>query len=101
MEISAEQSQDTYHLTLCGRFTFEDNEKFRKALNSAEQAGCGHITVNLEGLEYIDSSGLGMLLLLREIGDTLSARIELCHAKGQPLKLFEISKFGTLFDMHP
>lgn len=69
--------------TLCalgGRMTHASYELFRPVLDAADTADGGPVVLDLERLSFLDSSGLGMLLIL---SDTVRRR-------GRPLHLVNI-----------
>jgi anti-anti-sigma factor len=54
-------------IALSGRFDFSAHQAFREACAAAlDAAQIGELKVDLAGVDYLDSSALGMLLLLRE-----------------------------------
>ena len=55
--------------------------------------------IDLTDTDYMDSSALGMLLLLREKMGGDGAVIELRNCKPSILELFKVSKFEDLFDI--
>lgn len=86
-------------ITLKGRLTFADYNAFRQItdlIGAVEQQQC---IFDLEGLEYIDSAGLGMLLLSREKASENSGFIILKTPAGQVKKMLDLGKFDTLFDV--
>lgn len=79
-----------------GRFDFSTHQEFRGAY---EQASSDMVTyvVDLKDTTYLDSSALGMLLLLRDHagGDSSNVRIVNCNADVK--KILAISNFEQLF----
>jgi anti-anti-sigma factor len=61
---------DRATLSLSGRFDFSAHGEFRRHYEEVmKQAGVKGLDVDLGGVDYIDSSALGMLLLLKESAD--------------------------------
>lgn len=87
------------HISLTGQLTFADNAKFREILNMVEQENLRSLVLDFSKLEFIDSAGLGMLLLLRDACQPRNISIAISSAKGQVEKIFLISKFDQLFSM--
>ena len=81
-----------------GSFDFNLHREFREAYKSQEKAARNYI-VDLEGTEYMDSSALGMLLLLREFAGGDSAQIKIINTNSEIKKIFEISNFHRLFSI--
>ena len=54
-------------LRLSGRFDFKAHREFREAVDAVlAQAGSRGVQVDLADVAYLDSSALGMLLMLRD-----------------------------------
>lgn len=80
-----------------GRFDFSLHREFREAYRQAE-SGAGSYVVDLKDTEYMDSSALGMLLLLREhAGKRGSVRLINCQADVK--RILAIANFQQLFDI--
>jgi anti-anti-sigma factor len=83
---------------LGGRFTFLDQSIFEsecKKLTKDEQVK--QITVNLEKVEFIDSSALGMLLVLRDHALSIGASLLISSPSGVVLEALNKAHFGRLF----
>lgn len=84
---------------LKGRLTYSDYNSFRQlseVLGTVEGQMC---TIDLSELEFIDSAGLGMLLLARDRINERKGNITLRGAHGQVRKMLELGKFDTLFQV--
>ncbi len=76
------------------RFDFSCHLEFRDAFSKHD--GKLKYIVDLRGTNYIDSSALGMLLLLRQhAGD--GRRVSIINAKPDVLNILEVVNFGDLF----
>ncbi|MFO7706352.1 MAG: STAS domain-containing protein [Halopseudomonas sp.] len=100
MPIKATLSADGQELTIkvAGRFDFGAHQDFREAY---ERGGLSpeRYVVDLHDADYIDSSALGMLLLLRDHagGDAADIRIVRCNPDVR--KVLSISNFEQLFSI--
>lgn len=83
-------------IQVTGRFDFSCHADFRKAMNDAAKAS--HFVVDLSETDYMDSSALGLLLLLRQkAGKT---PVELHFAKNSVIeKILLSSNFKRLFNL--
>lgn len=97
MELQSTVTDSTVHATLRGSFVFSDNGAFKPLLDHAANSVVSQITLDLSALEFIDSAGLGMLLLLRDACDKHKKRLTLRHPFGQVKKVFDLSRFEHLF----
>ena len=55
--------------------------------------------IDLAGVEYLDSSALGMLLMLRERAGGESAEINIINCSPHTKKIFETAHFERLFNI--
>lgn len=99
MDYSTNISGQNCTIAFRGDFGFSDNEKVQQVIKEANDSGCSQCTIDLSGLQSIDSAGLGMFLLLKEmIG---SGNLELKGPTGQVKKMLEISNFAEILSIKP
>ena len=55
------------------------------------------LEIDLGEVDYLDSSALGMLLMLREKAQAANKKIVLSNCKGSVRQVLEIANFGKLF----
>lgn len=98
---SVVRSQVDEDLTIAikGRFDFAKHVDFRSAYETADHAKIKRFTVDLKDVIYIDSSALGMLLLLRDYAGGDAAQVRLINSCPDVKKILDISNFSKLFDM--
>ncbi|NIZ03057.1 STAS domain-containing protein [Thalassospira lucentensis] len=97
MNYSTEQTDKTTIVTLSGRFTFGDHSSFRKLIEEIRAHESETQVLDISGVEFIDSAGLGMLLLARDEGEKARASVVLRGAQGQVKRMLEVARFDTLF----
>ncbi|WFP51591.1 STAS domain-containing protein [Methylomonas sp. EFPC3] len=98
MGIEARADSGVLHIKVSGKFDFGLHNEFREATKLAE-SGVKQIDVDLTGTEYMDSSALGMLLVLRDkVGGDKSA-IRIKNARAEVKKILEIANFDKLFSL--
>ena len=81
----------TVHIS--GRFDFRVIKEFQRALAYKPRTWL----VDMADVSYVDSSALGMLLLLRERVNGEAERVQLRGVKGQPRDVLMMAKFDTMF----
>lgn len=103
MEYSVHKNLDrTITVKLSGQFTSKDSVHFRTILTLLHNDKLETFTLDFEALEFIDSSALGMLLMLRDEAEKKRVYLELSHTHGHIRKMFEVTKFNQLFNLlHP
>lgn len=85
----------TLSLAVKGHFDFSIHSGFRDAYRDA--SGYSRYVVDLSETHYIDSSALGMLLLLREHAGNQGADVVLRKPSPEVRNILEIANFHTLF----
>lgn len=97
MAISGNSSDggNAVSIKIDGRFDFNAHHDFRNVYRNEKSDAT--YTINMDDTDYIDSSALGMLLLLREHAGNESASITISGCNDNIKKIFSISNFGKLF----
>lgn len=102
MQIASQMDDARAVLSLNGRFDFHSHRDFRMAYEAALEAGAvREIEINFAGVDYLDSSALGMLLLLREKAESLGKHVVLAGLRGTVKQVLDIANFGKLFAVKP
>lgn len=98
MAVEAKLDAGVLHIKVNGRFDFGVHNEFREATKLAETSA-KQIEIDLSGTEYLDSSALGMLLVLRDklAGDKNAVRIK--NPRAEVKKILEIANFDKLFTL--
>lgn len=97
MEMHQITSGEQTAFNLTGSLGFADHDAFRNVLNAIEHTSSPTITLNVSHLDFIDSAGLGMLLLARDSAHARNVTLVLQGPTGQVKKIFDLSKFDALF----
>jgi anti-anti-sigma factor len=100
MTVKTQMAGEKAKLSLSGRFDFTAHREFRQGYESAlKQAGVTGLEVDLGGVDYIDSSALGMLLMLKENAEREKMRLVLTNCTGSVRRVLDIANFGKLFTL--
>ena len=101
MSIQSNVSPDGSMLTISidGRFDATSLDDFRRSYEDLSSESINAYCVDLKDTVHLDSSALGMLLVLRDFagGDQASIKIKNCSPEVK--KIFAISSFTQLFDI--
>ncbi len=100
MAIAANRTADGSELTISvsGRFDFSSHQDFRTAYENLPNKPQRYV-IDMREASYLDSSALGMLLLLRDYAGGDSARIVIAHCNPDVKKILTISNFEQLFQI--
>ena len=85
-------------VTLGGQADVYTSPEMSKILEAYISRGQANILLNLEELEYLDSSTLAALLRSQKKAKTLGGDVKLLKLGGEPRKVFEVSGFLDIFD---
>ncbi len=97
--LSTERATAVIHLT--GRFDFSARREFKQCYEAALiEPEVRAIAVDLRDVEYLDSSALGMLLLLKELADARTLPVSLRNCAGLVKEILDVANFGVMFSMH-
>ena len=90
-------SADVFEITLPKRFTFDDSHRFNQILTKLPNNDCNVVTINMAETQFMDSAGLGMLLLARDEAGKMNKSLTLKSPQAYIKKLFHVSRFNELF----
>ncbi len=86
------------HMALSGYFGFQSHREFVKSyLPLLDNTAVDEIWVGMIEVDYLDSSALGMLLLLNERAIASNKPITLIAASGAASRTLEITNFSKVF----
>ena len=95
MSITASTSGKQHTIKIDGRFDFSVQSDFRKAYEMA--VSNSQFILDFSTADYMDSSALGMLLLLRDYAGADNADVSLNNCGSEIKGILEISNFHKLF----
>ncbi len=100
MDTRATKLDTTGILTLSGRFDFSAHRDFRAGYQGLlDDQAIKDLLIDMNKVEYLDSSALGMLLLLKQRADELRKPVSIRCAPGTVRKVLDIANFGRLFPL--
>ena len=98
MGISTNVAGNIATINMTVRFDFNVQRNFKEAYDPhLSNAAVSAIEVSLAGVDYLDSSALGMLLMLRERAKVAGKSLKLCKPRASVAQILEIANFAKLF----
>jgi HptB-dependent secretion and biofilm anti anti-sigma factor len=94
-----EIKMDNDAVRIAGEFTFTDHASFKSMIDRLLEGNSPSVTMDLGQLKFIDSAGLGMLLLARDAFGKADRKLVLRAPSGQVKRMFGLTKFDTLFSV--
>ena len=97
MAVKTYISDDNKHLSIQvdDRFDFSQHQHFRDAYNKFTEKGT-LFTLDLSNTQYMDSSALGMILLLKDHAESIGGEIVISKPSDSVNKILEIAQFHRL-----
>ena len=101
LNIQSRQEENASVLAVKGKVNFEVTAQLREAVKEAIAAHQPKLLViNLEGVSFIDSSGLGLLVAARSSIDKINGRLHLCNIPAQVKKVFDQTNLTNYFSIY-
>ncbi len=99
MSVSITTDLELHEITIAvaGHFDFRLVSDFRRAYDAIENPK--KVTVDFEHTDYIDSSGLGILIYLRKHFNCSKDSIFLINTSSDINRTFRIARFNKLFQI--
>ena len=78
-----------------------ESENLRNEVKTLLEDGVRKFVINLKGVPWINSTGLGALMSVYTSVQRAEGALALCHVSDRIQSLFMITKLLTIFDTHP
>jgi anti-sigma B factor antagonist len=92
---------DVSVIDMDGRITLgEGSARLRDLIHEALAGGHKKILMNLGGITYLDSSGLGELVSGYRLAKSQGAELKLLNLNKKVSDLLQVTKLYTVFDIH-
>lgn len=100
MQVTTTVNGGVATLGLQGRFDFNAHRDFRDATERMlRDDSVNTLNVDLAQVDYLDSSALGMLLMLRDKIKASNRQVALINCRGPVKQVLEIANFAKLFEV--
>ena len=102
LEITQREMNGIYLLALRGRLVLgEESSGFRASVENLLSAGATRIVINFEGVNYVDSAGLGALIEMQRKTKANGGRLRLSNLRPNFKHALEIAKLLPIFETCP
>lgn len=81
---------------LMGQLTFDATESFREVIDSLERDRVKSCLLDMQGLDFIDSAGLGLLVLAHASAGRAGIPLTMRRPQGQVREMIEVAEFHTI-----
>ena len=90
LTIEAGCSEGVYRITLRGTLDLATSPRFDAAIDAALLSDADQVAIDLDGLEFVDSTGLATILRASRRGDG-NGRLQMTRGTGEVAQLFRLT----------
>jgi len=87
-------------LDVAGDLTYANRAAFKAAVEKAKQAGCRHLMVNLEQVRFVDSAGLGLLVLVSQSFKLLQAQVSMLKPQSYVREIMSLANIPKMIPIY-
>jgi anti-sigma B factor antagonist len=96
-EITSDQREGVCLFTLKGELDVYSAPRLKEDLSSRIDGGCTQIVLDMEGVGFVDSSGLGVLVSALRRAREKDGSVRIVCTKDNVLKIFRITGLDKVF----
>lgn len=97
LDIQTNQAGDLCEMVLAGEVDVYTAPNLKQELVSRIEGGCSNVIVDLEGVAFIDSSGLGVLVSALRRARERDGSVRIVCTRDSVLKIFRITGLDKVF----
>jgi anti-anti-sigma factor len=99
MAINVQICDHSARIIMSGSFDFKVHRDFKNAYTALlDNAAVREIEIEMSNVDYMDSSALGMLMLLKERAGARNNLVSLVNTSGAVSQMLEVANFSTVFN---
>ena len=99
LDIAESVREDVVILTLKGRLTLGESNQVREKIAALSAAGKHNVVVDLGAVDYIDSTGLGILVICFTSLKKQGGALKLVNPNKRNVELLLLTKLHTIFEV--
>jgi anti-sigma B factor antagonist len=99
LEIQVREREGVAILDLHGKLAVGGASLVREKVNEQMAQGCKQIVLNLKDVDYIDSTGLGMMVICYTSLHKAGGALKLVHLNRRNVELILLTKLSTVFQI--
>lgn len=90
---------DKYKINICKDFSVDEATEFREKVNELIDKGEKYFQLDFSKCEFVDSTGLGVLVSIHKKCTDLNGELVLCSINNRVLKLFNLTRLDQVFNI--
>jgi anti-anti-sigma factor len=87
-------------LALTGDLTYANREEFRRAMDALREKGCRHLILDMTGVRFVDSSGLGLLALASQNLKQMKGQVSLLNPQIYVREIMSLANITQLMPIY-
>ena len=96
MKFRIRQTTDATEIALSGQMTFLDHDKFRQVMTAFDGPDGHRMVFDLTDLEFVDSSGLGMFLIARDVARKKRLNLSLRGVRNEVRRSMDLARLDRV-----
>ena len=100
MELKIRKNEETYIIDVLGEMDLYNSYKLKELLMKMIEKKIEKFIINLEEVEYIDSSGIGALIYITSTIKKMNLRLAISNVHGSVKKVIELTKLTNFFPIY-
>lgn len=96
MNFQVRRSSETIEVLLSGRLEFTDHDSLPDIVELLNGEGTRRFVLDMEGLDFIDSAGIGMLLILQEEAEQRNIKLVVRGLHGDVKRSIDLARIGEV-----
>lgn len=90
--------KDAIEIECQGKFDYKESISFKDMIHKTCAQDIKLLVLNLSDCDFIDSAGLGLLMMAREMTMAKDIYLKITGAHHQVLRMLEVAQFGEIID---
>lgn len=96
MDFQTRNSPEAVEVHMTGRLEFTDHDRLSDIVALIEQSRARRFVIDVSQLEFIDSAGLGMLLILQDEAETRNVKLIVRGPRGAVRQSIDLARIGEI-----
>jgi anti-sigma B factor antagonist len=101
MELKIRKNDEIYIIDVLGEMDLYNSYKLKELMMKMFEKNIGRFIINLEDVEYIDSSGIGALIYITSTIKKMNLKLAITNIRGSVKKVIELTKLTGFFPILP
>lgn len=87
-------------LDMTGDLTYANREQFKTSVERLRQKGCRHLILNMAGVRFVDSSGLGLLALVAQNFKLTQSKVSMVRPQSYVREIMSLANIPKLIPIY-